>query len=99
MGSWSIQSIGSFTSLNKPGGQTALAPSPSVPSNAASNPLLITMTTINYSEDPRDMLPQELQDPWPPTESDIEMMEEWLLEQEELDRTVPSVAERNRSLK
>lgn len=56
------------------------------------------MTTINYSEDPRDMLPSELQDPWPPTEAEIEMME-WLLEQEELDRTVPSAAERNRSLK
>tara|TARA_B100002019_G_scaffold235885_1_gene210318 strand:+ start:251 stop:421 length:171 start_codon:yes stop_codon:yes gene_type:complete len=56
------------------------------------------MTTINYSEDPREMLPSELQDPWPPTDAEIEMME-WLQEQEELDRTVPSAAERNRSLK
>ena len=84
--------------MNKPGGQTAPAPSPSAPSNAVSNPLSKVMTTINYSEDPRDMLPSELQDPWPPTEAEIEMME-WLMEQEELDRTVPSVAERNRSLK
>ena len=56
------------------------------------------MTTINYSEDPRDMLPSELQDPWPPTEAEIEMME-WLQEQEELEKTVPSAAERNRNLK
>lgn len=56
------------------------------------------MTTINYSEDPRDMLPSELQDPWPPTDAEIEMME-WLQEQEELERTVPSNAERNRHLK
>ena len=84
--------------MNKPDGQTAPAPSPSVPSNAVSNPLSKVMTTINYSEDPRDMLPSELQDPWPPTEAEIEMME-WLMEQEELDKTVPSAAERNRSLK
>lgn len=84
--------------MNKPGGQTARALSPSAPSNAVSNPLSITMTTINYSEDPRDMLPQELQDPWPPTDDEIQMME-WLEQQEELDRTVPSAAERNRSLK
>ena len=84
--------------MNKPGGQTASALSPSVPFNAVFNPLSKVMTTINYSEDPRDMLPSELQDPWPPTEAEIEMME-WLQEQEELDRTVPSAAERNRSLK
>ncbi len=84
--------------MNKPGGQTAPALSPSVPFNAVFNPLSKVMTTINYSEDPRDMLPSELQDPWPPTEAEIEMME-WLQEQEELDRTVPSAAERNRSLK
>ena len=56
------------------------------------------MTTINYSEDPREMLPSELQDPWPPTEAEIEMME-WLQEQEELDRSIPNAAERNRNLK
>ena len=84
--------------MNKPDGQTAPAPSPSVPSNVVFNPLSKVMTTINHSEDPRDMLPSELQDPWPPTEAEIEMME-WLQEQEELDRTVPSAAERNRSLK
>ena len=55
------------------------------------------MTTINY-EDPRDMLPSELQDPWPPSDAEIEMME-WLKEQEELERSIPSDAERNRSLK
>ena len=57
------------------------------------------MTTINYSEDPRDMLPSELQDPWPPSsDAEIEMME-WLLDQEDLEKTVPSAAERNRNLK
>jgi hypothetical protein len=81
-----------------PDGAIAAVPLSSVPFNAASNPFLINMTTINYSEDPRDMLPSELQDPWPPTDAEIEMME-WLQEQEELERTVPSVAERNQSLK
>lgn len=81
-----------------PGGTIAAVPSSSVPFNAVSNPFLINMTTINYSEDPRDMLPSELQDPWPPTDAEIEMME-WLQEQEELERTVPSNAERNRHLK
>lgn len=81
-----------------PDGKTAVVPSSSAPFNAAFNPFLINMTTINYSEDPREMLPSELQDPWPPTDAEIEMME-WLQEQEELERTVPSSAERNRHLK
>ena len=81
-----------------PDGKTAVAPSSSAPSNAVSNPFLINMTTINYSEDPRDMLPSELQDPWPPTEAEIEMME-WLMDQEDLEKTVPSAAERNQNLK
>ena len=57
------------------------------------------MTTINYSEDPRDMLPSELQDPWPPaSDAEIEMMQ-WLQDQEDLEKTVPSAAERNPNLK
>ena len=55
------------------------------------------MTTIR-TDDPRDLLPSEYEDPWPPTEAEIEMME-WLQEQEELEKTAPSAAERNRSLK
>ena len=55
------------------------------------------MTTI-CTDDPRDLLPSEYEDPWPPTEAEIEMME-WLQEQEELERSIPSAAERNRSLK
>ena len=54
------------------------------------------MTTIR-TDDPGDLLPSEL-DPWPPTDAEIEMME-WLQEQEELDRSIPDAAERNRSLK
>ena len=81
-----------------PDGKTAVVPSFSVPFNAVFNPSLINMTTINYSEDPRDMLPSELQDPWPPSDAEIEMME-WLMDQEDLDKTVPSAAERNQSLK
>jgi len=84
--------------LNMPDGKTAVAPSSSVPFNAVFNPFLINMTTINYSEDPRDMLPSELQDPWPPSDAEIEMMQ-WLQDQEDLEKTVPSAAERNRSLK
>lgn len=55
------------------------------------------MTTIR-NDDPRDLLPSEYQDPWPPTDAEIEMME-WLKEQEELDRSIPDAAERNRNLK
>ena len=79
---------------------TAVVPSSSVPFNAVSSPFLITitMTTINYSEDPRDMLPSELQDPWPPSDAEIEMMQ-WLQDQEDLEKTVPSAAERNQNLK
>jgi hypothetical protein len=76
-----------------PGGTTAVVPSSSAPSNPSS----ITMTTIR-NDDPRDLLPSEYQDPWPPTEAEIEMME-WLKEQEELDRSIPDAAERNRNLR
>ena len=80
-----------------PAGKIAAAPLSSAPSNVASNPSSITMTTIR-NDDPRDLLPSEYQDPWPPTDAEIEMME-WLKEQEELERSIPSHAERNRSLK
>mgnify|MGYP001342700967 FL=1 len=80
-----------------PGGTTAVVPSSSVPFNVASNPSSITMTTIR-NDDPRDLLPSEYQDPWPPSDAEIEMME-WLKEQEELDRSIPDAAERNRNLK
>lgn len=80
-----------------PDGKTAAVRSSSAPSNTVSSPFLINMTTIR-TDDPRDLLPSEYEDPWPPTEAEIEMME-WLQEQEELDRSIPSAAERNRSLK
>ena len=54
------------------------------------------MTTIR-TDDPGDLLPSEL-DPWPPSDAEIEMMQ-WLMDQEDLERSVPSDAERNRSLK
>ena len=95
--SWSIQSIGSWIYLNMPGGITAVVPSSSVPFNVASNPSSITMTTIR-NDDPRDLLPSEYEDPWPPSDADIEMMQ-WLQDQEDLEKTVPSAAERNQSLK
>ena len=80
-----------------PDGKTAVAPSSSAPSNAVSNPFLINMTTIR-TDDPRDLLPSEYEDPWPPSDAEIEMMQ-WLMDQEDLDKTVPSDAERNRSLR
>ena len=80
-----------------PGGKIAAAPSSSVPFNVASNPSSITMTTIR-NDDPRDLLPSEYEDPWPPSDADIEMMQ-WLQDQEDLEKTVPSAAERNQSLK
>ena len=80
-----------------PGGKAAVVPSSSAPFNVAFNPSSITMTTIR-NDDPRDLLPSEYQDPWPPSDAEIEMME-WLQEQEELEKTVPDPAERNRNLK
>ena len=53
------------------------------------------MTAINYSEDPRDAS-SELQDPGRLSDAEIEMME-WLQDQEDLEKTVPSAAERNRT--
>ena len=80
-----------------PGGTTAVVPSSSAPSNAVSNPFLINMTTIR-TDDPRDLLPSEYEDPWPPSDAEIEMMQ-WLQDQEDLEKTVPSAAERNRNIK
>ena len=59
---------------------------------------LSTDMTIIRTDDPRDLLPSEYEDPWPPSDAEIEMME-WLQDQEDLEKTVPSAAERNRSLK
>lgn len=56
-----------------------------------------TIMTIR-TDDPTELFPWEL-DPWPPSDADIEMMERWLKDQEDLENTVPSAAERNRSLK
>jgi hypothetical protein len=80
-----------------PGGKTVVVPSSSSPFNAVFSPFLINMTTIR-TDDPRDLLPSEYEDPWPPSDAEIEMME-WLLDQEDLERTVPSAAERNPNLK
>ena len=80
-----------------PDGKTAVVPSSSAPFNAVSNPFLINMTTIR-TDDPRDLLPSEYEDPWPPSDAEIEMMQ-WLQDQEDLERTVPSAAERNQNLK
>jgi hypothetical protein len=55
------------------------------------------MTIIRY-DDIDDLLPSEYQDPWPPTDEEIEMLE-WLAEQDELERSIPSAAERNPNLK
>ena len=55
------------------------------------------MTTIR-TDDIDDLLPSEYQDPWPPSDEEIEMLE-WLAEQDELERSIPSAAERNRNLK
>ena len=61
------------------------------------NRILSPMTTIR-TDDPRDLLPSEYEDPWPPPDAEIEMMQ-WLQDQEDLEKTVPGAAERNRSLK
>ena len=79
------------------GGKIAAVPLSSAPSNVVFNPSSIAMTTIR-NDDPRDLLPSEYEDPWPPSDAEIEMME-WLQDQDDLDKTVPSAAERNRSLK
>ena len=59
--------------------------------------ILSPMTTIR-TDDPRDLLPSEYEDPWPPSDAEIEMMQ-WLQDQEDLEKTVPSAAERNQNLK
>ena len=80
-----------------PDGKTAVVPSSSAPFNAVSSPFLINMTTIR-TDDPRDLLPSEYEDPWPPSDAEIEMMQ-WLQDQNDLEKTVPSAAERNQNLK
>jgi hypothetical protein len=77
-------------------GKTALVLLLSAPFNVVSNPLLTPMTKIDKNYD--DLCPSDYRDPWPPTEEEIEMME-WLKEQEDLDRSIPTVRERNRNLK
>ena len=52
--------------------------------------------TIIRNDDP-ELLGFEL-DPWPPSDEEIEMLE-WLQEQDELERSIPSIAEMNRNLK
>ena len=54
------------------------------------------MTTIR-TDNPGDLLPSEL-DPWPPSDAEIEIMQ-WLMDQQDLENTVPDAAERNRNLK
>ena len=53
--------------------------------------------TIRY-DSLDDLLPSEYQDPWPPSDEEIEMLE-WLKEQDDLERSIPSPAERNPNLK
>lgn len=53
--------------------------------------------TIIRNEDPNELLGFEI-DPWPPSDEEIEMLE-WLEEQNELERSIPSIAEMNRGLK
>ena len=54
--------------------------------------------TIIRTDDIDDLLPCEYKDPWPPSDEEIEMLE-WLQEQDELERSIPSAAERNPNLK
>jgi hypothetical protein len=80
-----------------PGGTTAVVPSSSVPFNVASNPSSITMTTIR-TDDPGDLLPSEYEDPWPPSDEDIEDREKQALFEDYM-AGIPDAAERNRNLK
>ena len=55
------------------------------------------MSTIRF-DDLDDLLPSELADPWPPSDDDIDEMEkqaDW----EDLQKSIPDAAERNRNLK
>ena len=58
------------------------------------------MTIIRHDSNSEidDLLPSEYQDLWPPSDDEIEVLE-WLAEQEELERSIPSAAERNSNLK
>ena len=66
-------------------------------SHGQQNRLELQSMTIRY-DDIDDLLPSEYKDPWPPSDEEIEMLE-WLAEQEELERSIPSAAERNPNLK
>lgn len=76
---------------------TSLTSSETVVSNY---PPLQSMTIIRYESNSEidDLLPCEYKDPWPPSDEEIEMLE-WLEEQNELERSIPSIAEMNRGLK
>jgi hypothetical protein len=56
------------------------------------------MTIIRY-DNIDDLLPSEYDDSWPPSDEDIDDMFAWIAEQRELERSIPSAAERNRNLK
>jgi hypothetical protein len=55
------------------------------------------MTTIR-NDDPGDLLPSEYQDPWPPSDEDIEDREKQALFEDYM-AGIPDAAERNRNLK
>jgi hypothetical protein len=55
------------------------------------------MTTIR-TDDPRDLLPSEYEDPWPPSDQDIEDREKEALFDDYM-AAIPDPAERNRNLK
>ena len=65
-------------------------------SHGQQNRLELQSMTIRY-DDIDDLLPCEYKDPWPPSDEEIEMLE-WLAEQDELERSIPSAAERNQNL-
>lgn len=55
------------------------------------------MTTIR-TDDPRDLLPSEYEDPWPPSDQEIEDREKQALFDDYM-AAIPDPAERNRNLK
>ena len=55
--------------------------------------------TIIRTDHLDDLLPCEYQDPWPPSDEDIEKMEQANKDYEDLCRSIPDAAERNRNLK
>ena len=55
--------------------------------------------TIIRNDDINDLLPSEYKDPWPPSDEDIEAMEQANKDYEDLCMSIPDAAERNRNLK